>query len=190
MDRLDPACRLAASQFEVVSEKRIYQQLASLPCYVGLPLPTQPVDATPSSALIQQRFCGRTTCLASLGQNLARGSVPAGLSLASDFAFCFQCQPGSSLVLPRPIEITALIRHLKSRDVPVINLRAALISMPLNRSVVFVVSTSVAINCDGLPVSFGSLAIIAGQTSDVDNEPIRIFPRSLKVTISPSTSGS
>jgi hypothetical protein len=37
-------------------------------------VPAQPVDATPSSALIQQRFCGRTTCLASLGQNLARAA--------------------------------------------------------------------------------------------------------------------
>ena len=36
-------------------------------------------------------------------------SVPAGLTLAIGFSFCFKCQPGSSLVLRRPIEITALI---------------------------------------------------------------------------------
>jgi len=41
-----------------------------------------------------------------------QGSVPAGLTLASDFGFCFQCQRGSSLVLRRPIEITRLIRHV------------------------------------------------------------------------------
>jgi hypothetical protein len=39
----------------------------------------------------------------------SQGSVPAGLALASDFSFCFQYKVGSSLVLRRPIEITALI---------------------------------------------------------------------------------
>ena len=39
-------------------------------------------------------------------------SVPAGLTLAIGFSFCFKCQPGSSLVLRRPIEITAFIRHV------------------------------------------------------------------------------
>jgi hypothetical protein len=38
-------------------------------------------------------------------------SVPAGLTLASDFSFCFQCQAGSNLVLRRPIETTRLIGH-------------------------------------------------------------------------------
>jgi hypothetical protein len=38
----------------------------------------------------------------------SQDSVPARLTLASDFSFCFQCQAGSSLVLRRPIEITAL----------------------------------------------------------------------------------
>src|SRR5271156_4834972 len=42
-----------------------------------------------------------------------QSSLPAGLTLASDFGFCFQCQAGSSLVLRRPIEITALIGQLK-----------------------------------------------------------------------------
>jgi hypothetical protein len=41
----------------------------------------------------------------------SQGSVPAGLALASDFGFCFQCQSGSSLVLRRPIETTAVIGH-------------------------------------------------------------------------------
>jgi len=39
-------------------------------------------------------------------------SVPAGLTLASDFGFCFQRQAGSSLVLRRPIEITRIIGNL------------------------------------------------------------------------------
>ncbi len=39
----------------------------------------------------------------------SQGSVPAGLALASDFSFCFQCKVGSSLVLRRPIETTAVI---------------------------------------------------------------------------------
>jgi hypothetical protein len=38
----------------------------------------------------------------------SQSSVPAGLTLASDFGFCVQCQAGASLVLRRPIEITAL----------------------------------------------------------------------------------
>ncbi len=40
----------------------------------------------------------------------SQGSVPAGLALASDFSFSFQCKVGSSLVLRRPIETAALIR--------------------------------------------------------------------------------
>jgi hypothetical protein len=35
-------------------------------------------------------------------------SVSTGLTLASDFSFCFQCQVGSSLVLRRPIGTTAV----------------------------------------------------------------------------------
>ncbi len=42
----------------------------------------------------------------------SQGSVPAGLTPACDFSFCFQCQAGSSLVLRRPIEITRQIRRL------------------------------------------------------------------------------
>jgi hypothetical protein len=38
----------------------------------------------------------------------SQDSVPAGLTLTSDLGICFQCQAGSSLVLRRPIEITAL----------------------------------------------------------------------------------
>ncbi|HEY4948885.1 MAG TPA: hypothetical protein VIH88_01000, partial [Candidatus Acidoferrales bacterium] len=34
----------------------------------------------------------------------SQGSVPAGLALASEFGFCFQCKVRSSLVLRRPIE--------------------------------------------------------------------------------------
>ena len=39
----------------------------------------------------------------------SQGSIRAGLTLVSDFGFCFQCQPGSSVVLRRPIEITRVI---------------------------------------------------------------------------------
>src|SRR6266849_9783474 len=52
-------------------------------------MPAQPVDATPSSALIRQCFRGRTFCLAVLGQNLARAAFPVDLTLASDLAFVF-----------------------------------------------------------------------------------------------------
>jgi hypothetical protein len=54
--------------------------------------------------------------LAVLGQNLARGSVPAGLALASDFSFCFQCKVDSSLVLRLPIETTLFSSHLSRTD--------------------------------------------------------------------------
>jgi hypothetical protein len=49
--------------------------------------------------------------LGSTRSNPSQSSVPAGLTLASDFSFCFQCQEGSSLVLRRPIETTALTRN-------------------------------------------------------------------------------
>ncbi len=42
-------------------------------------------------------------------------SISAGLTLASDFSLCFQCQRGSSVVLRRPIESTALIGTLPPR---------------------------------------------------------------------------
>src|SRR5580658_1542774 len=77
---------------------------------VRLMLPAQPVGATPSTALIRQCLRGRTICLGVLGQKPSQGSVPAGLTLTSDFGFCFQCQAGSSFVLRRPIEITAFTR--------------------------------------------------------------------------------
>src|SRR5271163_2075841 len=41
-------------------------------------------------------------------------TIPAGVTLAGDFGFCFQCQVGSSLVLHRPIEITRLTGQVKS----------------------------------------------------------------------------
>jgi hypothetical protein len=44
---------------------------------------------------------------------VSQGSVPAGLTLASGFDFCFQCQGDSSLVLRRPIETTR--RNIKGR---------------------------------------------------------------------------
>jgi hypothetical protein len=45
---------------------------------------------------------------------LSQSGVPAGLTLTSNFSFCFQCQAGSSLALHRPIEITAVTGKLPS----------------------------------------------------------------------------
>ena len=53
--------------------------------------------------------------MAVLCQKPIPSSVPAGLVLISDFGFCYQCQAGSSLVLRRPIEITALTGEVKLR---------------------------------------------------------------------------
>ena len=49
--------------------------------------------------------------MAMLGQNLARAAFRLVWALASGFSFCVQCEVGSSLVLRRPIETTALIGH-------------------------------------------------------------------------------
>jgi hypothetical protein len=46
------------------------------------------------------------------GPKPSQASVLAGLTLAGDFGFSFQCQVGSSLVLRRPIEITRVTGHL------------------------------------------------------------------------------
>jgi hypothetical protein len=43
-----------------------------------------------------------------------QGGVPAVLTLASDFGFCFQCKVGSILVLRRPIETTAVTGKVAS----------------------------------------------------------------------------
>jgi len=56
--------------------------------------------------------------------------------LVSDFGFCFQCVVGSSLVLRRPIETTALIVHVDSsdfrlRDISGVELRLPTIFAPL-----------------------------------------------------------
>jgi hypothetical protein len=45
------------------------------------------------------------------GPKPSQDSVPADLTLAGDFGFCFHCEVGSSLVLRRPIEITSFIIH-------------------------------------------------------------------------------
>jgi len=42
----------------------------------------------------------------------SQASVPVGLTLASDFSFCFQCQAGFNLVLRRPIEPTRVTGHV------------------------------------------------------------------------------
>ena len=64
--------------------------------------------------------------------NPSQSSVPSDLALASDFGFCFQCQAGSSLVLRRPIKITALTRRycLDSETSPSSGLRHDIRTIP------------------------------------------------------------
>src|SRR5882672_483558 len=52
-------------------------------------LPAQPVDATPSNALIRQCFPGRSDLFGCPRSKPSQGSVPADLTLASDLAFVF-----------------------------------------------------------------------------------------------------
>ena len=73
------------------------------PCsrqYWGLlfrfPLPAQTVDATPFNAFIRQCFPGRTHLFGCTRAKPSQRSVPADLTLASDFSLCFQCKMGSS----------------------------------------------------------------------------------------------
>ena len=46
------------------------------------------------------------------GPEPSQGSVPGWFGPNKRFGFCFQCKGGSTLVLHRPIETTALTRHL------------------------------------------------------------------------------
>src|SRR6266481_5164964 len=52
-------------------------------------MPAQPVDATPSNALIRQCFPGRSDLFGCPRSKPSQGSVPADLTLASDLAFVF-----------------------------------------------------------------------------------------------------
>jgi hypothetical protein len=52
-------------------------------------MPAQTVDATPSNALIRQCFPGRSNLFGCPRSKPSQGSVPAGLTLASDLAFVF-----------------------------------------------------------------------------------------------------
>src|SRR6266446_8137536 len=54
-----------------------------------LTLPAQPVDATPSNALIRQYFPGRSDLFGCPRSKPSQRSVPADLTLASDLAFVF-----------------------------------------------------------------------------------------------------
>src|SRR6267378_5457467 len=54
-----------------------------------LRLPAQPVDATPSNAMIRQCFPGRSDLFGCPRSKPSQGSVPADLTLASDLAFVF-----------------------------------------------------------------------------------------------------
>src|SRR6267142_1200014 len=57
--------------------------------FFRLRLPAQPVDATPSNALIRQCFPGRSDLFGCPRSKPSQGSVPADLTLASDLAFVF-----------------------------------------------------------------------------------------------------
>src|SRR6267142_1988647 len=57
--------------------------------HVRLGVPAQPVDATPSNALIRQCFPGRSDLFGCPRSKPSQGSVPADLTLASDLAFVF-----------------------------------------------------------------------------------------------------
>jgi hypothetical protein len=52
-------------------------------------VPAQPVDATPSNALIRQCFPGRSDLFGCPRSKPSQGSVPTDLTLASDLAFVF-----------------------------------------------------------------------------------------------------
>src|SRR5271156_2688976 len=66
--------------------------------------------------MICQYFPCRTDPLAVLSQDMARVKSRR-FSLASAFSLCFQCTTGSSWVLRRPIETTALIRRRITREI-------------------------------------------------------------------------
>ena len=53
-------------------------------------MPAQPVDATPSNALIRQCFPRRSDLFGCTRSKPSQGSVPADLTLASDLAFVFK----------------------------------------------------------------------------------------------------
>jgi TonB family protein len=57
-----------------------------------LVIPAQPVDATPSSALIRRCFRGSTACLAALGQNLGRAAFLLVLPWQAILAFVFNAR--------------------------------------------------------------------------------------------------
>src|SRR5208337_3679030 len=72
-------------------------------------LPAQTVDATPSSALIQQCFPGRADLFGCTRSKPSQCSVPADLTLARGVSLCFHCKLGPCSVLRRPIATTRLI---------------------------------------------------------------------------------
>ena len=68
-------------------------------------LPAQPVDATPSNALIRQCFPGRSDLFGCTWSRPSQGSVPADLTLASDLTFVFNAsrvRPKRCVDLLRP----------------------------------------------------------------------------------------
>jgi hypothetical protein len=82
----------------------------------------------------------------------SQSSVPAGLTLASDFGLCFQCQVGWSLVLRRPFEITRLTRHYRPDHVFAVECRSAWITDEVIRAAGGLVVASWA-RCADVPLT-------------------------------------
>src|SRR6266850_5894720 len=82
--------RLHLSSGDLTPDKSHYRRsgFGTIPL-VRFPLPAQPVDATPSNALIRQCFPGRSDLFGCPRSKPSQGSVPADLTLASDLAFVF-----------------------------------------------------------------------------------------------------
>jgi hypothetical protein len=83
--------------------------------------PAQPVDATPSNALIRQCFPGRTHLFGCTRSKLGQGSVPADLTLVSDLAFVFNASwvRAECCVDPlRPPDKSGVSRMFRRRNTP------------------------------------------------------------------------
>jgi hypothetical protein len=80
-----PSCRL----LRTYRRTRLSRQTAHVEASVRFGLPAQPVDATPSNALIRQCFPRRSDLFGCTRSKPSQGSVPADLTLASDLSFVF-----------------------------------------------------------------------------------------------------
>src|SRR5208282_2588221 len=102
-------CSLKGQQKRPTPIESPNRRSASQYPFVRFSLPAQTVDATPSSALIQQCFPGRADLFGSTWSKPSQGSVPTYLTLASGISLCFHCKLGPCCVLCRPIATTALV---------------------------------------------------------------------------------